>query len=137
MARKNLTRAEVEFLARPLLCKFASISRDGSPHLTPIWFIYENGKFIVTTPEGTVKARNVRRDHRVALLVDDGETYVMNMGNGRVTEGKSAELNTEKLALRYEGERNARKKVVELLKEKHVMIEVTPVKIVSQGLGFA
>jgi PPOX class probable F420-dependent enzyme len=116
------------------LCKFASISGDGSPHLTPVWYLHENGKLIVTTPENTVKARNVRRDPRVVLLVDDGETYVMIRGYGRVSEGKGAEMITEKLALRYEGKRNARKKADELLRDKHVMIEVTPHKIVSQGL---
>jgi PPOX class probable F420-dependent enzyme len=134
MSRQNLTAAETNFLARPLLCKFASISADGSPHLTPIWYIYENGKFILTTPENTVKARNVRKDQRVALLIDDGETYVMIRGNARVAGGKFAEFNTKRLAFRYESHMNARKKAAELLKEKHVTIEVTPRNVVSQGL---
>lgn len=118
---------------RPLLCKFASINRDGSPHITPIWFMYENSRFIVTTPQSTVKAQNVRRDKRVALLVDDGETYLLVTGNARISKGISAERNTEKLAVRYEGE-GGKKKAVELLKERHITMEVTPWKVISQGL---
>jgi F420H(2)-dependent biliverdin reductase len=132
--RQSLSTAETGFVARPLLGKLASVSRDGSPHLTPIWYVYENGKFFVSTPQNTVKARNVRRDGRVALLVDNGETYLMVKGYGTVSGGRSAELITEKLAIRYEGERSGRRKAVELLKKPHVMIEIIPGKVVSQGL---
>jgi PPOX class probable F420-dependent enzyme len=124
---------QLAFTSRPLLCKFASINEDGSPHVTPTWFVYEGGRFFVTTPLDTVKARNARRDNRVALLVDDGETYLMVKGEARIRTGSSPKRYTEKLAIRYEGKKG-KKKAAELLKEPHVTIEVTPLKVISQGL---
>jgi PPOX class probable F420-dependent enzyme len=128
-----LSEKQLDFAARPLLCKFASTNIDGSPHVTPTWFMYEDGKFVITTPQNTVKARNARRDNRVALLMDDGESYLMVRGNARIRTGSSPKRITEKLAMRYEGE-EGKKKAAELLKEPHITIEVTPFKIISQGL---
>jgi PPOX class probable F420-dependent enzyme len=122
------------FFARPLYCKFVTINADGTPHATPVWFFYERGKFVVTTPVATVKARNVRRNPRVVLLIDDGESYVMVKGTARIAHERSPEADTEKLALRYLREGAARAKAAELLKEAHVSIEVVPERVVSQDV---
>jgi PPOX class probable F420-dependent enzyme len=124
----------VGFLSLPLLCKFASIGRDGYPHVTPTWFLYDGGKLVITTPETTVKLRNIRRDPRVTLLIDDGERYVMIKGKAAVAVGRDPASDIERLAVRYEGPDRARESVPELLKEKQVSIVVVPEQVVSQNL---
>jgi PPOX class probable F420-dependent enzyme len=42
---------------------------DRSPHVTPVWFRFEDGAFEVVIAEGDVKLRNLERDPRCSLLV--------------------------------------------------------------------
>lgn len=51
--------------------KLATAGRDGRPHVAPIWFILDGETLVFTTGRGTVKGRRIRRDPRVALVVDD------------------------------------------------------------------
>jgi PPOX class probable F420-dependent enzyme len=51
--------------------KLATVREDGRPHVVPIWFVMDGDTLIFTTGENSVKARNIRRDARVALCVDD------------------------------------------------------------------
>ena len=52
--------------------KLATVRKDGSPSVVPIWFVLDDdGAFIFTTGSGSAKAQAMRRDPRVALVVDD------------------------------------------------------------------
>jgi PPOX class probable F420-dependent enzyme len=130
----ELKANHLRFLSRPLLCKFASLGKDGYPHVTPTWFMYDEGKLVVTTPETTVKAENVRRDSRVALLIDDGEKYLMIKGRAHLSATRDPTRDIERLAIRYEGPVRAKETVAELLKERQISVEVVPDKVVSQNV---
>src|ERR1700689_1762738 len=49
----------------------ATVLRDGSPQVTPVWFDYHNGKIRVNTAKGRVKAKTLRLDAPVALAILD------------------------------------------------------------------
>ena len=52
--------------------KLATVRDDGRPHVTPIWYdVDDDGALVFNTGERTVKGRNLIRDGRVALCVDD------------------------------------------------------------------
>ena len=51
--------------------KVATTMRDGRPHVMPIWFVLDGDDIVFNTGADTVKGRNLRRDPRVALVVDD------------------------------------------------------------------
>ncbi len=52
--------------------KLATVRADGRPHLAPVWFdIDDDGSLVFNTGEETVKGRNLRRDPRASLCVDD------------------------------------------------------------------
>ena len=40
----------------------ATLMPDGSPQVTPVWFVYKDGKFIVNTARGRVKDRNMKQE---------------------------------------------------------------------------
>jgi PPOX class probable F420-dependent enzyme len=61
------------FLARPLIAKLCTHNRDGSIHIVPIWYRYENGEILLGTQEITQKVQNIKRDNRVTVLVDTAE----------------------------------------------------------------
>jgi PPOX class probable F420-dependent enzyme len=55
--------------------QFASINRDGTPHLVPLWFGIVDGAFVFETFTKSQKIKNLERDPRVTLLLEDGLQY--------------------------------------------------------------
>jgi PPOX class probable F420-dependent enzyme len=52
--------------------KLATVRADGRPHVVPVWFdLDEDNTIYFNTGEATVKGRNMHRDPRIALCVDD------------------------------------------------------------------
>lgn len=52
--------------------KLATVRRDGRPHVQPVWFVLDDdGTVVFMTNSRTVKARNLRRDPRASIVVDD------------------------------------------------------------------
>ena len=79
--------------------KLASVRADGRPHIAPIWYALDHstaapdspiGDLVFTTNSATVKGRNLTRDPRLALCVDDDSppfSFVIVEGTATVTEG--------------------------------------------------
>jgi PPOX class probable F420-dependent enzyme len=60
---------------------------DGSPQVAPVWVDLESDRILVATGEGSLKAKNTRRDARVALsVVAYANPYVEAQLRGRVAE---------------------------------------------------
>ena len=71
----------------PNFAHLATIMRDGSPQSAPVWVLREGDRILVGTGEGSLKARNARRDPRVALsIVDVADPYTEAQLRGRVVE---------------------------------------------------
>ena len=51
--------------------KLATVRRDGRPHVQPVWFVLDGDDLVFTTGATTLKGRNLRRDPRASLVVDD------------------------------------------------------------------
>ena len=51
--------------------KVATSGPDGQPHVMPVWFALDGEELVFTTWGDSVKGRNLRRDPRAALVVDD------------------------------------------------------------------
>jgi PPOX class probable F420-dependent enzyme len=80
MSRRNqiqMTDAErSDFLAKSPTIIITSINRDGTPHPMPMWYGVEpDGSIVMTTFTKSQKIRNIERDPRVTLLVEDGTVY--------------------------------------------------------------
>jgi PPOX class probable F420-dependent enzyme len=76
---------------------------DGSPHVTPVWFVYLGDTFWIGSGERNVKVRNVVHDPRVSLALEDGDEPVVAEGRARVHRGR---LRTDVLAAisaKYDG----------------------------------
>jgi PPOX class probable F420-dependent enzyme len=63
-----------EFLSElpPRTGKLATVRADGRPHIAPVWYdLDDEGSVVFNTGESTVKGRNLTRDPRASLCVDD------------------------------------------------------------------
>ena len=71
---KPFKNDEIElFLSQPLIAKFCTHNRDGSIHIAPLWFRYQNGEILLGTQEVTRKVANVKRKREATLLIDTHE----------------------------------------------------------------
>lgn len=91
--------------------KLSTVREDGSPHIAPIWFVLDGDSFVFNTGKDTVKGRNLARDGRVALCVDDERppfSYVVLQGRAELFEyaGNEDEMLTwaTRIGARYMGE---------------------------------
>ena len=78
MAR--MTKSEIKkFLMKDTFtANFATVKKNGRTHVVPIWFVIEDsrnrnkvGNIYFTTGRDSVKAKNIQRDSRVSICVDD------------------------------------------------------------------
>lgn len=60
-----------QLLQKRVVCFFATIMPDGSPHVTQTWVDTDGASILINTVEGHQKLRNVRRDPRVMVTVVD------------------------------------------------------------------
>ena len=76
-----------QVLDRPNFAHLATLMPDGSPQSVPVWVGRDGDLILVCTGEGSLKARNTRRDPRVALsIVDFHDPYMEAQIRGRVVE---------------------------------------------------
>ena len=99
--------------------KLATVNKDGSSHVVPIWFVLDNGNtrgkvgnIIFTTGETSVKANNIQRNNRVSICVDDQISpfsFVTIFGTAKIHPYKQKEVLkwATKIAERYMGKKNA------------------------------
>jgi PPOX class probable F420-dependent enzyme len=96
-----------DLLSNPkAFANLATVMKDGSPQVTPVWFDHEGGKLRVNTAKGRTKARNMQEGARVALSILDPENpyrYLQVRGVvARVTE-QGAAAHIDSLAKKYLG----------------------------------
>src|SRR5512142_2168771 len=71
----------------PNFAHLATLMSDGSPQSVPVWIGREGDRILVCTGENSLKAKNTRRDARVALsVVDFHNPYEEAQLRGRVVE---------------------------------------------------
>jgi PPOX class probable F420-dependent enzyme len=63
------------FLAERRAMSMCSISPDGSIHAVAMWYGFVDGCITVETKAKSQKVQNLRRDPRLTLLFEDGDTY--------------------------------------------------------------
>ena len=99
------------FLNAKHFAVLATINSDGTPQLTTMWYLLERDTIVMNTKAGRIKDRNMRRDPRIAICVEDGYNYVTISGTVEMIENPEiAQRDIYRLAVRYDGEEEARRK---------------------------
>ena len=84
----------------------ATVDNKNRPHGMPIWYIYEDGKFVMTAGKNAQKVRNIQRTWNATLVLDRREPpYHAVMIRGRAEIGPTPDPEwLLRLAIRYLGE---------------------------------
>ena len=106
MSNATITTEVEQLLSGKNFASFATLMKDGSPHVAPTWVDYDGEIILINTAAGRIKEKNVNSDKRVALSVyDSSNPYNMVTIRGKVTEitEQDADSHIDKLAKKYLG----------------------------------
>lgn len=95
-----------DLLTQKAFAHLATLMPDGRPQVTPVWFEFDGTHILVNSAKGRVKDKNMRRDSRVALSIQDPDNaYRYIEIRGKVVEitENGATAHIDKLAKRYMG----------------------------------
>jgi len=126
--------------------KLATVRKDGSSHVVPIWFVLDNenskrrrriGNIIFTTDSTSAKANNIRRDNRVSICIDDQTgpfSFVTIFGTAKIHTYKQKEVLkwATKIAERYIGKKNAEAYGRRNSGEGAVLVRIRPTRIIAE-----
>ncbi|MFE5795620.1 pyridoxamine 5'-phosphate oxidase family protein [Streptomyces sp. NPDC056503] len=74
--RIMMTPAELDsFLAEQRTCRVATVSADGRPHLSALWYAWDGTSLWLYSLTRSRRWSELRADPRLSVLVDDGEEY--------------------------------------------------------------
>ena len=95
-----------DFFEKRAFAQVATLMPDGSPQVSTVWVDYDGKYVLINTTRGRQKDRNVRRDPRVAIAIQDPENpYRQLLIRGKVVEmtEKGADEHIDRLAFKYRG----------------------------------
>ena len=146
MAR--MTKSEIKkFLMKDTFtAKLTTVKKNGSTHVVPIWFVIEEvnsrnrnkvGNIYFTTGRDSVKAKNIQRDSRVSICVDDQAppfSFVSICGNAKLIPYRQKDVLkwATKIAERYMGKKNAKEYGERNSGEEEVLVRIRPIKIIAE-----
>ncbi|WP_432149589.1 PPOX class F420-dependent oxidoreductase [Streptomyces sp. bgisy029] len=87
--------------------KVSTVRADGSPHVAPVWFLLDGDSLVFNTGKKSVKGRNLERDGRVSVCVDDDRppyAFTVVQGHAELSEDPEELLRwATRIAGRYVG----------------------------------
>ena len=91
MSKEEMT----SFLKNEISLQIGTINKDGSPHLTTMWYFYDGNSFIFHTYTKSQKIINLKRDSRITVLTETGSQYsdlqgIIAYGEVEIINGKDS-----------------------------------------------
>jgi PPOX class probable F420-dependent enzyme len=117
-------------------CALATLDKDGFPHVTAMNFVMRDGAFYMTSYGKAQKVVNIRRDPKVAIMVETGSAYaelkgVMVRGLCEVIEGAEAVQQVFAWSAEARGETYSRPAGASNSAPKRVVLKIVPQKTIS------
>ena len=133
MAR--LTQEEQEsLLARPMIANLVTMRPAGTPHVAPVWFLWDRGRAFVMADANAIKVRNVKRNPVVALAIATADrplSYVVLEGKAKITSEDLADV-VDRMCKLYDGPERGAEFAKELLGENRmVLLEIAIDRVMS------
>lgn len=122
-----------EFLKTQKVLHLTTIGSNKIPHVVPVWYMYSAKKIYIGTNTRTQKAKNIKKNNKVAFCVDVGVNSpiygVMGQGNANIIlENIKVKQIAKKILARYFNSMQ-NKSAIELLEDTDCIIEIIPEKL--------
>jgi PPOX class probable F420-dependent enzyme len=142
----EMSKAEIaKFLMQGTFTgKLGTVKKDGSSHVAPIWFVLDKedskriiGNIVFTTGDTSVKAKNIQRDNRVSICIDDQTplySFVTIFGTAKLYPYNQKEVLkwATKIAERYMGKKKAKAYGRRNSGEGAALVKINPTKIIAE-----
>jgi PPOX class probable F420-dependent enzyme len=94
------------FLREAHLAVLSTVDSRGRPHAAPVWYLYDDGVFRISTSAGSQKHKNIEANANISLVIDQRELpYYAVMVHGTAEIGPAfSDEDGLRLAIRYLGE---------------------------------
>jgi PPOX class probable F420-dependent enzyme len=124
------------FLEQSHYCVMATINRDGTPQLTVMWYDLVDDIIILNMTRGLLKERNLRRDPRLAVCIEEGMRYVTLSGRAEIIEDRALqEAEVNRMAQRYLGRRLGSQRWSVIAQSDRLGVHLHVEKVQARGLG--
>ncbi len=123
------------FLDEPRFGVLATINSDGSPQQTVMWYQFRGDTVMMNTKRGRKKDRNLLRDGRASLCIEDGQRYVTLDGTIAMFENQEvAQADIAALARRYHDPEDAERMILsDFQPQERVSLILTVSRIETHG----
>jgi len=122
-----------DILNKPGYAHLATLMKDGSPQVTPVWYDFDGTHIRINTAKGRLKDKNMRRDKQVALSIQDPDNpyrYLAIRGDiDEITEN-GADAHIDSLAKKYLGKDRYPFRAPD---EVRVIYKIRPQKVSTSG----
>jgi len=118
--------------------KLGTINKDGTPHVVPIWYTVDGeNNIIFNTGDKSVKAKNIRRDNRVRLCVDDQTplfSFVTINGIAEIISNEPSEVYkwAKIIAARYMGYNKSEEYGRRNSAEGELLVKIKPIRVIGE-----
>jgi PPOX class probable F420-dependent enzyme len=118
--------------------KLGTINKDGTPHVVPIWYTVDGeDNIIFNTGDKSVKAKNIRRDNRVRLCVDDQIplfSFVTIDGIAEIISNEPSEVYkwAKSIAARYMGYNKSEEYGRRNSAEGELLVKIKPIRVTGE-----
>ena len=82
----QLTNSQRSFLSRVHFAVVSTITADGMPHQTVMWYMLDGDQLLLSTPFDSLKHKHLKRDNRISVCVEKGYAYVTLTGKVTLNE---------------------------------------------------
>ena len=127
------------FLQEANVAVLSTVDARGRPHAAPVWYLYEDGVFIVSTDRGSRKHKNIAANPNICLTIDKRDLpYFAVMAHGRAEIGPMFSPEERLwLAIRYLGDRRGHAYVEHTKSEDSITVRLRPDKVIEYHGRFA
>jgi PPOX class probable F420-dependent enzyme len=117
--------------------KLSTVRASGAPHVAPIWFVLDGDDLVFTTGAETVKGRNLQRDPRAAMCVDDQQppySFVVVIGTVTLSNDLDEMLRwATAIGARYMGEERAEAFGRRNAVPEELLVRLSPTRFVAEA----
>jgi PPOX class probable F420-dependent enzyme len=131
----ELSPAVRAFLDEKRFAVLATIREDGLPQQTVMWYQLQGDTIMMNTARGRVKDRNLHRDPRASICVEDGQRYVTLSGTCDLQweDQERAQADIKALAVRYSGPESAERQAANFRKEVRETVRMSIERVDARG----
>jgi PPOX class probable F420-dependent enzyme len=101
----QLNEVQREMLNERRIAAVVTINKEGAPHLTAVWFLFDGESFFVMMMSSSVKMKNLRGNRRMALMIESRvaskEIGISVSGEAEILAGDAAQQAIEAIHAKY------------------------------------